>query len=120
MDHRSLFVNFEVAVVSYSAPDAAEMAKWMREVMAHSRPMPAPRAKPSFGSRLGEQGVALTLQTACASMKRCTSPRSARRRCFTSGRAFSASSDGCVGSKPTAGRIASGNFAGCAVESTTL
>ena len=55
MDLRSLFVNFEVAAVSYSAPDAAEMAKWMREVMAHSRPMPAPRAKPSFGSRLGEQ-----------------------------------------------------------------
>lgn len=55
MDLRSLFVNFEVAVVTYSEGDARQVGAWMREVFAHSRPMPAPAARPGFGSTLAEQ-----------------------------------------------------------------
>jgi cardiolipin synthase A/B len=55
MDLRSLFVNFEVAVVTYSDDDAGQVGAWMREVFAHSRPMPAPPARPGFGASLAEQ-----------------------------------------------------------------
>lgn len=55
MDLRSLFVNFEVAALSYSEADARGMSAWMQEVFHHSKPMPAPRGKPGFGAKLGEQ-----------------------------------------------------------------
>jgi cardiolipin synthase len=55
MDLRSLFVNFEAAVVTYSAGDARQVGDWMRDVFAHSRPMPAPPARPGFGASLAEQ-----------------------------------------------------------------
>lgn len=55
MDLRSLFVNFEVAAVTYSAPDAAQVAAWMRECFAHSSPMAAPRREPGFFPSLGEE-----------------------------------------------------------------
>lgn len=57
MDLRSLFVNFEVAAVTYSPADAREVARWMREVFAHTKPLPEPRresrAFPSLGEELG-------------------------------------------------------------------
>ncbi|MBA3848683.1 MAG: cardiolipin synthase [Opitutus sp.] len=55
MDLRSLFVNFEVAAVTYSEADARHMSAWMREVFAHSRPMPAPRKEPGLFPTLGEE-----------------------------------------------------------------
>lgn len=55
MDLRSLFVNFEVAAVTYSAPDAAQVAAWMRECFERSKPMAAPRREPGFFPSLGEE-----------------------------------------------------------------
>lgn len=55
MDLRSLFVNFEVAAVTYSEPDARNVAAWMRGVFAHSRPMPAPKKEPGLFPTLGEE-----------------------------------------------------------------
>ena len=55
MDLRSLFVNFEVAAVTYSEGDARQVGAWMREVFAHSKPMPAPVPRPGFGTSLAEQ-----------------------------------------------------------------
>jgi cardiolipin synthase len=40
MDLRSLFLNFEVGAVTYSPSEARAIAAWMREVFAHSKPMP--------------------------------------------------------------------------------
>lgn len=55
MDLRSLFVNFEVAAVTYSANDAHQMAAWMRGVFAHCKAMPEPRRHQGFGASMGEQ-----------------------------------------------------------------
>jgi cardiolipin synthase len=35
MDMRSLFLNYELALVVSSAPNAAELAEWMESVLAH-------------------------------------------------------------------------------------
>lgn len=55
MDLRSLFVNFEVAAVTYTPADAAFIAGWMREVFAHARPMPARRKEPGLFPGLSEE-----------------------------------------------------------------
>lgn len=57
MDLRSLFVNFEVAAVTYSPGDAQTIAAWMRGVFAHTKPLTVPRAEhrrifPSLGEEL--------------------------------------------------------------------
>lgn len=54
MDLRSLFVNFEVAAVTYSPGDTARLAAWMRDVFAHCKPMPS-TARPRFFPALGEE-----------------------------------------------------------------
>ncbi len=55
MDLRSLFVNFEVAAVTYSAGDTEAIATWMRDIFAHTQPMAVRRDKPRFFSTLGEE-----------------------------------------------------------------
>ena len=55
MDLRSLFVNFEIGVVSYSPAEAAAMARWMQEVFALSKPMPAPPATRRLLPAIGEE-----------------------------------------------------------------
>lgn len=56
MDLRSLFVNFEVAAVSYSQPDAAALGEWMQQdVFAHSHTKPPPRTPPRFFTTLSEE-----------------------------------------------------------------
>ena len=55
MDLRSLFVNFEVAAVTYSSNDALIMASWMRGVFAHAKPMPARAKEPGLFPGLGEE-----------------------------------------------------------------
>lgn len=55
MDLRSLFVNFEVAAVTYARTDSAQMAEWMKDVFAHSKPKPPPRTPPRFFTTLGEE-----------------------------------------------------------------
>jgi len=55
MDLRSLFVNFEVGVVSYSRNEAAAMARWMHEVFAQTKPMPEPRKHRRLVPAIGEE-----------------------------------------------------------------
>ena len=55
MDLRSLFVNFEAGVFTYSAPEAAALSQWMQEVFAQTKPMPEPRASRRFFPALGEE-----------------------------------------------------------------
>jgi cardiolipin synthase A/B len=55
MDLRSLFVNFEVAAVTYSATDAAIISRWMREVFAQTKPLPARSKEPGLFPAMGEQ-----------------------------------------------------------------
>lgn len=55
LDLRSLFVNFEVGVLTYSAADARKLAEWMREVFAQSRPMPADGGKRRWLPAIGEE-----------------------------------------------------------------
>jgi cardiolipin synthase len=55
MDLRSLFVNFEIGVVTYSATEAAAMSRWMHEVFAVSKPMPAPPLHSGLIPAIGEE-----------------------------------------------------------------
>ncbi len=55
LDLRSLFVNFEVSVVTYSEEDAKAMAAYIRDVFAHSQPMPAPSRHWKFFPAVGEE-----------------------------------------------------------------
>jgi cardiolipin synthase len=56
MDLRSLFVNFEIGLVTYSQPEARTMQAWMQEVFALSKPMSdrkrARRWLPAFGEEI--------------------------------------------------------------------
>ncbi|HEX7632539.1 MAG TPA: phospholipase D-like domain-containing protein, partial [Lacunisphaera sp.] len=55
MDLRSLFLNFEIGAVTYSPGEAHAIAEWMKEIFAHSRPMPeSPRETRLFPS-IGEE-----------------------------------------------------------------
>ena len=55
MDMRSLFVNFEVGALTYSKADALELNKWMHEIFAHSKPLPAPRKDHRLFPVIGEE-----------------------------------------------------------------
>lgn len=55
MDLRSLFVNFEVGMVTYSPTEAAAMSRWAREVFDQSKPMPAPPVHRRFWSAVAEE-----------------------------------------------------------------
>jgi len=55
MDLRSLFVNFEVGMITYSPTEAAALSRWAQEVFAQSKPMPAPPAHRRFSSAVAEE-----------------------------------------------------------------
>jgi cardiolipin synthase len=55
MDMRSLFVNFEIGLVTYSEREAKRLSGWMGEVFAHSRPMPAPGQERRLMPLIGEE-----------------------------------------------------------------
>ncbi|HYC70039.1 MAG TPA: phospholipase D-like domain-containing protein [Opitutaceae bacterium] len=55
LDLRSLFVNFEIGAVTYSAGDAAVVAAFMRDIFVHSRPLAAPSRNRKFFPVLGEE-----------------------------------------------------------------
>lgn len=55
LDLRSLFVNFEVGVVTYTPADAATMGAYLQETFTHSRPLPAPPRHRPFLSAVGEE-----------------------------------------------------------------
>jgi cardiolipin synthase len=55
MDLRSLFVNFEVGLITYSPREAEEMSRWMKEVFAQSTPMPVNRRKRRIIPTIGEE-----------------------------------------------------------------
>jgi cardiolipin synthase len=55
MDLRSLFVNFEIGLVSYSKAEARAVHAWMEEVFAQSRPLPERQRPRRFFPALGEE-----------------------------------------------------------------
>lgn len=55
MDLRSLFLNFEVGAVTYSPSEAKAISDWMREIFAHSKPMPEPRQQNRLFPTIGEE-----------------------------------------------------------------
>jgi len=55
MDLRSLFVNFEVGMVTYSPREAAALSRWMHEVFAHTQPMKASNGKRRIFPTIGEE-----------------------------------------------------------------
>jgi cardiolipin synthase len=55
MDLRSLFVNFEVGVVTYSPAEATAMSHWIHEVFAQTKPMPEPRKHRRLVPAIGEE-----------------------------------------------------------------
>ncbi len=55
MDMRSLFVNFEIGALTYSAADTRQLARWMQEVFTQAKPMPAPAKRQSLLPTIGEE-----------------------------------------------------------------
>jgi cardiolipin synthase len=55
MDMRSLFVNFEIGVATYSPREAKHLADWMGEVFAQCRPMPPPGKERRLMPLIGEE-----------------------------------------------------------------
>jgi cardiolipin synthase len=55
MDLRSLFVNFEIGLVTYSRPEALALQDWMEEVFALSKPMSEKNRSRRFFVVLGEE-----------------------------------------------------------------
>jgi cardiolipin synthase A/B len=55
MDLRSLFVNFEIGLVTYSQPEAHALRGWMEEVFALSKPMSEKKQGRRFFVALGEE-----------------------------------------------------------------
>ncbi|HWA27131.1 MAG TPA: phospholipase D-like domain-containing protein [Lacunisphaera sp.] len=55
LDMRSLFVNFEVGALTYSPDDTRQLARWMQEVFAQSKPMPATNRRPRLLPAIGEE-----------------------------------------------------------------
>lgn len=55
MDLRSLFVNFEVGLVTYSPTDATALSRCAQEIFALSKPMPAPPRHRRFFPAVAEE-----------------------------------------------------------------
>jgi len=55
LDMRSLFVNFEVGAITYSAADAGQLRRWMEEVFEQTKPMPAPKQQRRLLPTIGEE-----------------------------------------------------------------
>ena len=55
MDMRSLFVNFEIGMVTYSSTEAAVLARWAQEVFSQCKPMPEPPLQRRFSSVVAEE-----------------------------------------------------------------
>jgi len=55
MDLRSLFVNFEVGMITYSPTEAAAMSRWIHDIFSRSVPMSATRTKRRLFSTIGEE-----------------------------------------------------------------
>lgn len=55
MDLRSLFVNFEAGVVTYSRDDALAMQAWIEDVLRQCQPMPAALRRRRFWTVIGEE-----------------------------------------------------------------
>ena len=55
MDLRSLFVNFEIGLVTYSQTEARAIHLWVEEVLAHSKPMSERRKRPGIFTAIGEE-----------------------------------------------------------------
>jgi cardiolipin synthase len=55
MDLRSLFVNFEVGMITYSPREAAAMSRWMHTLFAQTKPMPATRKGRRLFATVGEE-----------------------------------------------------------------
>lgn len=55
MDLRSLFVNFEIAALTYSADDARGIATCLQAIFAQSKPMPDPRQSRRIMPVIGEE-----------------------------------------------------------------
>jgi cardiolipin synthase len=55
MDLRSLFVNFEVGMVTYSPREAEAMSRWIHEVFAQSKPMKTPDKVRRIFPTIGEE-----------------------------------------------------------------
>jgi cardiolipin synthase len=55
MDMRSLFVNFEVGMVTYSPSEAAALSHWAQEVFTQSKPMPAQPAHRRITTVIAEE-----------------------------------------------------------------
>lgn len=59
LDLRSLFVNFEIGVITYSPADARAMAEWIDQVMEATVPLPEPPARQGFLAVIGEEASRL-------------------------------------------------------------
>ncbi|HEY0863819.1 MAG TPA: cardiolipin synthase [Lacunisphaera sp.] len=55
MDLRSLFLNFEVGAVTYSPAEATAIGGWMKDIFAHSKPMPEQQPERRLFPHLGEE-----------------------------------------------------------------
>lgn len=55
MDLRSLFVNFEIGLVTYSRDDAQAVRAWVEDVFATSKPMPTRRTNRRIFPTVGEE-----------------------------------------------------------------
>ncbi|MEJ1971532.1 MAG: cardiolipin synthase [Lacunisphaera sp.] len=55
MDLRSLFVNFEIGLVTYSKDEAKAVREWVEEVFTHCKPMSERRRRPGVFAAIGEE-----------------------------------------------------------------
>ncbi len=55
IDLRSLFVNFETAIITYSTADARKLSSWMKEIFVHTKPMSAPEPTQKIFPTIGEE-----------------------------------------------------------------
>ena len=55
MDLRSLFVNFEVGMVTYSPTEAAELSRCAKEIFALAKPMRTPAPHRRFFPAVAEE-----------------------------------------------------------------
>jgi cardiolipin synthase len=55
MDLRSLFLNFEIGLVTYSKTEAQAVRTWVEEVFVHCKPLSERRKRPGIFSAIGEE-----------------------------------------------------------------